>query len=187
MSSITSNFNFHIFILNNRVYFELNSIQLEKCWIEFDNFQLDSKLDSNSTHNELNRVRFNSFLDVKMFKKMLLLFFWHDKLEKLLKFFRNCEMIFINIVENKKFASFKIDTLRNEKFYIIFVLKFYVDILRFRLIIVDFAKHEVRNFKNLICLNLSKILIEKMLVFSWKNVNLKYLFFDLFETFKYLN
>ena len=125
--------------------------------------------------------------DIEMFKKMLLLFFWQCKLEKSSKFFRNCEKIFINIVESKKFASFKIDTLKNEKFCVTFVLKFCVDILRFRLIIVDFAKHEVRNFKNLICLSLLKVLIEKMFVFNWKNVSLKYLFFDLFETFKYFN
>ena len=125
--------------------------------------------------------------DIEMFKKMLLLFFWHCKLEKLLKFFRNCEMIFINIVENKKFANFKIDTLKNEKFCITFVLMFCVDILKFRLIIVDFAKHEIRNFKNLICLSLSRVLIEKMLAFNWKNANLKYLFFDLFETFNHIS
>ena len=125
--------------------------------------------------------------DIEMFKKMLLLFFWHCKFEKLLKFFRNCEMIFINIVKSKKLASFKIDTLKNEKFYVTFVLKFYVDILRFRLIIVDFTKHEIRNFKNLICLSLTRILIEKMFVFNWENVNLKYLFFNLLEIFKYFN
>ena len=145
--------------------------------------------------------------DIEIFKKMLLLFFWHCKLEKLLKFFRNCEIIFINIVEIKKLASFKIDTMKNENFCVIFVLKFCVDILKFRLFIVDFAKHEVRKFINLICSNLSKIWIEKMLIwnicfsiclkfsitliekmffFDWKYARLKYLFFDLhwnFQTF----
>ena len=125
--------------------------------------------------------------DIEMLKKMLLLFFWQCKLEKSSKFFRNCEKIFINIVESKKLASFKIDILKSEKSYVTFVLKFCVDILRFRLIIVDFAKHEVRSFKNLICLSLTRVLTEKMLVFNWKNANLKYLFFDLLETFNHIN
>ena len=105
-------------------------------------------------------------------QKNVVVVFLTLQIRKIVKIFSQLrDDFFINIVENKKLASFKIDTLKNEKFYVTFVLKFCVNILKFRLIIVDFAKHEVRNFKNLICLSLSKILFEKMFVFNWENVN----------------